>query len=221
MDQYNIRYEIECYFYPGEAQYAYIQLSLNDVAATDSPSQNDPNTTLTGFLSSLSYWTNHINNGTTVDANTTEYNQCFRNRFYCGYSPFVGQADSFRYRTIIKGTLSLNHPAVQAGITDHSTTERNIYNQFSCENYTSSTSQPTIGGIHWFFGATTVDLASNHQRIIGTSLYAAETFWTSAGYNNGINRIGLRFIEGSNIDTTRTRNAQYRYRIYLKYEALE
>ena len=214
LDQYNIRYEIECYFYNGNgnAPYAYIQLSLNDVTATDSPSQNDPNTTLTGFLSSLTNWTNHINNGTIEDTNPTEFNQCFRNRFYCGYSPFVGVPDSFRYRTIIKGTLSLNHPAVQAGITDHSTNERNIYNQFSCENYTSS--QPTIGGIHWFYGATDQDITNNHQRIIGTSLYAAETFWTSAGYNNGINRIGLRFIEGFDIATTIIRNAQYRYRIY-------
>jgi hypothetical protein len=212
LDQYNIRYEIECYFYAGDAPYAYIQLSLNGYTGTDvaGTATQDPNTTTTNSLSSLTNWTNHVNNGTNVDTNTTEYNQCFRNRFYCGYSPIVGVTDAFRYRTIIKGTLSLNHPAVQAGITDHSTAERNIYNQFSCENYTSS----LTSSLHYLFGATNLDPASNHQRIIGTSIYAAESLWTTAGYNTGINQIGLRFIEGANLTTTRIRNTQYRYRIY-------
>lgn len=212
LDLYNIRYEIECYWYVGDAPYAYIQLSLNGFTATDTGSSNqtDPNTAVTGSIGSLTNWTNIINNGTTIDSNNTEFNQCFRNRFYCGYSPIVGSTDSFRYRTIIKGTLSLLNPAIQAGITDHSTAERNIYNQFSCENYTSTfpTSQ-----FHFLFGDTLQNLVSNHQRLIGTSIYAAESLWTTAGYNAGINQIGLKFIEGSNL-TTRTRNAQYRIRFY-------
>jgi hypothetical protein len=211
LDQFNIGYEIECYWNLGDAPYSYIQLSLNGYTGTDIAltAAQDPNTTTTNNLSSLTNWTNHINNGTNVDTNSTEFNQCFRNRFYCGYSPVVGSVDAFRYRTIIKGELSLHYPAVQSGVSDHSIAERNIYNQFSCENYTST--YPS--SIHFLYGDTVQNLVSNHQRIIGTSLYAAESLWTTAGYNTGITQVGLRFIEGSTL-TTRPRIALYRYRIY-------
>ena len=209
---YNIRYEIDCYWNLQSVSPTFISLALNNFSPNDALGYNDPFTTGT-ILSAQTNWTNHINNGNNVDANGTEFNQCYRNRFYCGYSPdVVGSNNIYRYRAIMRGELSLqNRPTAQAGITDTmSVNERTIYNRFSCENYTAAND----GGVR-LFGNTIVDYTSNHQRIYGTALWATEFNWNNNGVlSAGVNRMALRLHGNNDWSDYKPRTALYTYRIY-------
>jgi hypothetical protein len=209
---YNIRYEIDCYWNLQTSVNTFISLGLNGFMNLDEIGLRDPFPSGT-FLSAVSNWTNVINNGNNQDANGTEFNQTYRNRFYCGYSPVGLENTPFRYRTILNGELSLQRrPTAQAGITDTSIGERTIYNRFSCDNYCTAYDGTTYTNL---FGATTVDYASNHQRINGTGLWAAGYNWNSNGVlSAGINRINLRLHANTEWYTYNARSALYIYRIY-------
>jgi hypothetical protein len=201
LDLYNIRYEIDCYWNLSVSTAAFITMSLNNFASIDSYN----NTFFTGSdIGAITNWTNNIHNGTY--GSTGVFDQGYRNRFYCGYSPTVGETAQFRYRTIMRGELSLQYrPQAQAGITDTSTTERTIYNRFSCENYTTS----FVGGLNLIYGANSNNIDSNHQRINGTAVWGAHINWNSNGtFSNGITQIGIRMLDGADL-TTKPRTALY------------
>lgn len=209
---YNIRYEIDCYWNLQTSVNTFISLGLNGFMNLDEIGLRDPFPSGT-TLSAVSNWTNVINNGNNQDANGMEFNQTYRNRFYCGYSPIGLENTPFRYRTILNGELSLQRrPTAQAGITDTSIGERTIYNRFSCDNYCTA-----YDGISFtnLFGATIADYASNHQRINGTGLWAAGFNWNNNGVlSAGINRINLRLHANTEWYTYNARSALYIYRIY-------
>jgi hypothetical protein len=202
LDLYNIRYEIDCYWNLSDSTAAFITMSLNNFASIDSyNSTNTPG----GDIGAITNWTNNIHNG--IYGSTGVFDQGYRNRFYCGYSPVVGSTAQYRYRTIMRGELSLQYrPQAQAGITDTSTTERTIYNRFSCENYTTS----YVGGLNVLYGANSNNIDSNHQRINGTAVWGAHINWNSNGtFSNGITQVGIRMLDGADIFTTRPRTALY------------
>jgi len=206
LDLYNIRYEIDCYWNLSDSTAAFITMSLNNFASIDS--YNNTNTP-GGDIGAITNWTNNIHNG--IYGSTGVYDQGYRNRFYCGYSPVVGSTAQYRYRTIMRGELTLLYrPQAQAGITDTSTTERTIYNRFSCENYTTS----YVGGLNVLYGANSNNIDSNHQRINGTAVWGAHINWNSNGtFSNGITQVGIRMLDGADL-STRPRTAIYVTRIF-------
>jgi hypothetical protein len=206
LNLYNIRYEIDCYWNLSVSTAAFITMSLNNFASID----GDNNTnTADSTIGAITNWTNNIHNG--IYGSTGVYDQGYRNRFYCGYSPTVGNQAQWRYRTLMRGELSLHYrPQGQAGVTDTSTTERTIYNRFSCENYTTS-----FVAFNSIYGANSNNLDSNHQRINGTAVWGAEINWNSNGtFSNGITQIGIRMLDGVDIFTTKPRTALYVTRIF-------
>lgn len=210
---YNIRYEIDCYWNLQTSVNTFISLSVNNFSPNDVVGYRDPASSGT-ILSAQTNWTNHINNGNNADTNGTEFNQCFRNRFYCGYSPdVVGSNNIYRYRALMRGELSLqSRPTAQTGITDTmSVNEKTIYNRFSCDNYTAANDGQDIQ----LFGNTVVDYVSNHQRIYGTALWGASYNWTNNGVlSAGVNRLGFRLHGNSDWSDYKPRAALYTYKIY-------
>ena len=222
LTQYNIRYEIDCYWSTGTWSYVYPLLSINDVLNTDVPGTN-PNVSHDP-LSALTNWTNNINNGTYGGSEV--YAQTYNNRFFAGYFPgsstngSAGANNLQRQRTLIKGTLSLHRrPAAQVGITDAAQNARDIFNIFTCDNY----SERFYSGMLYLMNSNAqqgIDYGINHQRINGTGIFAAESVWSynamgaGTALAGGVSRIGFHLSEGGTTTTHRPRAAHYTYRIY-------
>jgi len=222
LTQFNIRYEIECYWNTGTWSYIYPLLAINDVRNIDlGVNENglsyDP-------LSGLTNWTNHINNG--VYGGAEEYNQTYRNRFFVGYFPgsttnsAAPPNDQIRQRSLIKGTLSLHRrPTGQTGIVDASPNARDILNIFTCDNYATRFSS----GMSYLLNSSVqqgTDYGVNHQRINGTGIFPAEPVWSynalGAGsqIQAGVFRLGFHLSEGGTTTLLRPRAAHFVYRIY-------
>lgn len=220
--QYNIRYEIDCYWSTGTWSYIYPLLSINDVRNIDVPGTN-PNISHDP-LSGLTNWTNNINNGTYGGSEV--YAQTYNNRFFAGYFPGsstnmnAGANNLQRQKSLIKGTLSLHRrPAAQTGITDAAQNARDIYNIFTCDNYSAR----FYSGMLYLMNSNAqqgIDYGINHQRINGTGIFAAESVFSynamgaGTAMASGVSRLGLHLSEGGNTDATRARAAHYTYRIY-------
>ena len=210
LNKFNIRYEIECYWNYSNSSYppTYIVMGPNNNTASD----NTPNAdTSNMYVGGVTNWTNIISGGTFGNI-TQGYNQSYRNRFFCGFAPATSGGYDKRWRTILNGELSLQaRPTGQSGITDLSTGERNIFNRFTCTNYTT-----LLTGNDWWrilqVGAGS-DINDSHQRIDGTAIYAAQMFWE---YNTEsvVGQIALRLTDGVGPYNTTPRGAQYIYRIY-------
>lgn len=222
LTQYNIRYEIDCYWSTGTWSYIYPLLSINDVRNIDVPGTN-PNVSHDP-LSGLTNWTNNINNGTYGGAEV--YTQTYNDRFFVGYFPAsstngaAGANAIQRQRSLIKGTLSLHRrPAQQVGINDASINAKDIYNIFTCDNY----SERFYNGMLYLMNSNAqqgIDYGINHQRINGTGIFAAESVWSynamgaGTAMASGVSRIGFHLSEGGSYNSTRARAAHYTYRIY-------
>jgi len=221
LTQFNIRYEIECYWSTGTWSYIYPLLAINDVRNIDlGVNENglayDP-------LSGLTNWTNHINNG--VYGGAEEYNQTYRNRFFCGYFPgsttnnSAPANDQIRQKSLMRGTLSLHRrPTGQTGITDASPNSRDILNIFTCDNYATR----FYSGMSYLLNSSVqqgTDYGVNHQRINGTGIFPAEPVWSYNAIANspislGVQRLGLHLSEGGTTTLLRPRAAHFVYRIY-------
>ena len=222
LTQYNIRYEIDCYWSTGTNSYIYPLLSINDVRNIDVEGTN-PNISHDP-LSGLTNWTNNINNGTYGGSEV--YTQTYNNRFFAGYFPGsstngnAGANNLQRQRSLIKGTLSVHRrPTGQTGIVDAAQNTRDIFNVFTCDNYTTR----FYSGMSYLMNSNAqqgIDYGVNHQRINGTGIMAAESVWTydatlnNSQMANGIFRIGFHLSEGGTTTLHRPRAAHYTYRIY-------
>ena len=207
---YNIRYEIDCYWNYNDAAYpaAFIHIAPNNVTASDY--QTDPNTPNT-FVGGVTHWTNMMAGGAWGGI-TGEFNQSYRNRFMGGFLHATSAvASAYRERTLLNGELRLQtRPTGQASFTtDPCLTERNIFNRFSCNNYTTQ----SIGGTWLTYQSVGTDYQNSCMRVDGTATFAAQTYWNGS-LASGINRIGLRLNDGFTPSDTRPRGAQYIYRIY-------
>ena len=222
LTQYNIRYEIDCYWSTGTNSYIYPLLAINDVRNIDLG--NYDNGLSYDQLSGLTNWTNNINNG--VYGGAEVYAQTYRNRFFCGYfpasttNPAAPTNDQIRQRSLIKGTLSLHRrPTGQTGIVDASPNARDILNIFSCDNYATR----FYSGMSYLLNSSVqqgTDYGVNHQRINGTAIFPAEPAWSynalGAGSQiaAGVFRLGFHLSEGGTTTLLRPRAAHYTYRIY-------
>ena len=199
---FNIRYEIECNWNYSASVYppAFIHIAPNNITASDY--QNDPNTGNT-FVGGVTNWTNIMADGAWGNI-TGEFNQSYRNRFMGG-----GLTD-YRCRTIMNGELMLqSRPTGQSGITDPSTEERNIFNRFTCNNYTTQ----RVSGSWLTYQISGNDLQNSHMRQDGTAIFSAQSYWNGF-LASVINRLGLRLNDGLDTTITRPRGAHYVYRIY-------
>lgn len=210
LNLFNIRYEIDCYWNWNNATYpaAFIHIAPNNITASDY--QTDPNTSST-FVGGVTHWTNMMAGGAWGGI-TGEFNQSYRNRFMGGFlNAITGSLTEQRCRTLLNGELRLQtRPTGQASFTtDPALTERNIFNRFSCNNYTTQ----SVGGTWLTYQTVGSDFQNSCMRVDGTATFAAQTYWS--GYlAAGINRIGLRLNDGFTPSDTRPRGAQYIYRIY-------
>jgi hypothetical protein len=210
LNLFNIRYEIECNwnYNASGTPYAYIHIAPNNVSAIDFAT--DPNTSFTA-VAGVTNWT-RVLSGPTYEYSGAEFNYSYRDRFFCGYSnPLGPNSFDYRIRTILNGELMLQaRPTAQSGISDTSQNERNIFNRFTCNNYTTQ----FVNG-NWFIYSvgTMFDPNNSTERIDGTAIFSAGIYW-SGFLASGINRIGLRLTEGFNTNTTRPRGAHYTYRIF-------
>ena len=206
---FNIRYEIECNWNYSDSVYppAFIHIAPNNITASDY--QSDSNTSST-FVGGVTNWTNIMSGDTW--GTTQEFNQSYRNRFMCGFAHQIsGSLTEYRCRTILNGEMMLQtRPTGQSGITDPSPEERNIFNRFTCNNYTT---QRVSGNWHTYNVFNYNDIQNSHMRIDGTAIFGAQSFWNEF-LASGINRIGLRLNDGFNVNDTRPRGAHYIYRIY-------
>ena len=209
LNLFNIRYEIECNWNYSASVYpsAYIHIAPNNITASDYSS--DPNTSSL-FVGGVTNWTNIISGGPWGNI-TQEFNQSYRNRFFGGFAPQTsGSLTEYRSRTILNGELMLQtRPTGQSGITDLSTEERNIFNRFTCTNYTTQ----RVGGNWLTYSYNGSDFNNSHMQIYGTAIFGAQIYWNTF-LASGINRIGLRLNDGFTPTDTRPRGAQYIYRIY-------
>ena len=210
LNLFNIRYEIECNwnYTASLTPEAHIHIAPNNVTAIDFAT--DPNTGYTA-VAGVTNWT-RVLSGPTYETSSGEFNQSYRDRFFCGFANQLGaNLFDFRNRTILNGELMLQaRPTAQSGISDTSQNERNIFNRFTCNNYSTQ-----FVGSNWFIysSGSGTDINNSTQRIDGTAIFSAGIYW-SASFQSGINRIGLRLTDGFNTNTTRPRGAYYTYRIY-------
>jgi hypothetical protein len=222
LTQFDIRYEIDCYWSTGTNAYIYPLLAINDVRNIDLGAFD--NGLSYDQLSGLTNWTNNINNG--VYGGSEVYTQTYRNRFFAGYFPpsttnsSAPTNDLIRQRSLIKGTLSLHRrPVGQTGIIDAAQNARDILNIFTCDNYATR----FYSGMNYLLNSSVqqgIDYGVNHQRINGTAIFPAEPVFSynamGAGTHmaNGIFRLGFHLSEGGNTSSLRPRAAHYTYRIY-------
>jgi hypothetical protein len=207
---FNIRYEIECNWNYSGSVYpaAFIHIAPNNITATDYQN-NDPNTS-NSFVAGVTNWTNIMAGGTWGNI-TGEFNQSYRNRFMGGFAHQIsGGLTEYRCRTVLNGELMLQtRPTGQSGITDPSPEERNIFNRFTCNNYTTQ----RVSGSWLTYQTVGSDFQNSHMRQDGTAIFSAQLYWNGF-LASGINRIGLRLNDGFTPTDTRPRGAHYVYRIY-------
>ncbi len=183
---------------------AFISLGLNTVEASSVTNftQNNAQTT----------WTNLVQ---TTYTGMTAYDQVYNSRFYCGYSAGQGTGTSYRYRTTIKGHISLVKRNTQQFSNDIALNSRLIQNDFECNSClleTINTNQFRI-----FTGDNNPQASQQTQRGVAVWDAVYDNLWTvgsggSNDLNSGVYRLYLRFANTGN--TNLSRGAEVKYSIY-------
>lgn len=216
---FNIRYEIDInYSYlPSQATApSYIQMGLNAVTST---SHTPPGTNKTH---SVTNWTNIINNGAS-NGTAEEYNQSYRNRFYCGYRPPSTWTADYRNRQRLSGEISLNRrTTADPGISpDHSANSREIINRYTSDHILVTRTLASNNDEWYVYSNPSPDTNDQHHRIHGTSIWNASAgyLWTAnegteVALSQGINNIALAFQDVTTPTTTYARPAEVIYRIW-------
>ena len=220
LTQFNIRYEIDInfdYLVSQSTAASYIQLGLNAVTSTF---QTLPSGT-TNKVHSVTNWTNIINDGSTGGAQ--EFNQTFRNRFYCGYRPPSTWTADYRNRQRLSGEISYNRrTTADPGISpDHSVNSREILNKFTSDHILITRTTAANNDEWYVHSNPSVDTQDQHHRIHGTSIWNASAgyLWTAnegtdVALSQGINNIALAFQDITTPTTTAGRAAEVAFRIY-------
>jgi hypothetical protein len=218
LTQFNIRYEIDInysYLSAPSSQVSYIQMGLNNVTSTSLSLSGIP----ANKVHSVTNWTNIVNDGGTGTAQ--EFNQTYRNRFYCGYRPASNWSPDWRNRQRLSGELSFNRrTTADPGISpDHSANSREIINRYTCDNIPVLRTSAANNDEWYIYSNPNVDTNDQHQRIHGTSVWAASAgyLWTSgegSALSQGIYNISLAFQDLNTTTTTYVRPAECSIRIY-------
>ena len=218
LTQFNIRYEIDInfdYLLNQSNNNSYIQLGLNEVTSTSGAGESGAR------VHSVTNWTNIIHNGTSMGA-ADEFNQTYRNRFYCGYRPPSTWNATYRNRLRLSGEISYNRRTTSdPGISpDYSSNSREILNKFNCDHYVINKSN--ANDTEWYvYSLTGADQIEGHQRIHGTSIWNATggSLWTAnegtnTALSQGVYNIALAFQDLTTTTTTYAREAEVSFRIY-------
>jgi len=219
LTKFNIRYEIDINysFLPSQATApSYIQMGLNAVTST---SHTPPGTNKTH---SVTNWTNIVNNGAS-NGTAEEYNQTYRNRFYCGYRPPSTWTADYRNRQRLSGEISYNRRTTDdPGIsTDYSANSREIINRYTSDHILVTRTLASNNDEWYVYSNPGPDTNDQHQRIHGTSIWNASAgyLWTSGegattALSQGIYNIALAFQALGDTNLTYSRPAECNIRIY-------
>ena len=221
LTQFNIRYEIDInYSYldinTRVTADSYIQMGLNAVTSTQAFSSSNQYHT-----HSVTNWTNIVNNG--VQGGSEEYNQTYRNRFYCGYRPPSTWAANYRNRQRLSGELSYNRrTSTDPGISpDDSSNSREIINRYTSDHTIITKTETSNANMWSIYSPTNSATGDQHQRIHGTSLWmvSQDNLWTAnegagTALSQGIYNIALAFQSLGSFNTTYARPAECNIRIY-------
>ena len=218
LTQFNIRYEIDInfdYLLNQSNNNSYIQLGLNEATSTSGAGESGAK------VHSVTNWTNIVNNGTSIGA-ADEFNQTYRNRFYCGYRPPSTWNTDYRNRLRLSGEISYNRRiASDPGISpDYSSNSREILNKFNCDH--SVVTKSDANNTEWYvYSLAGIDQIEGHQRIHGTSIWNASggNLWTAnegtnTALSQGVYNISLAFQDLTTTTTTYARGAEVNIRIY-------
>jgi uncharacterized protein YjbI with pentapeptide repeats len=220
LTQYNIRYEIDInfdYLASQSTAASHIQLGLNSATSTF---QTLPSGT-TNKVHSVTNWTNIINDGGSGTAQ--EYNQTYRNRFYCGYRPPSTWTADYRNKLRLSGEISYNRRTTSdPGISpDHSANSREIINRYTSDHILITRTTAANNDEWYVHSNPAVDTPDQHHRIHGTSIWNASAgyLWTAneginTALSQGINNISLAFQDVTTPTTTYARPAEVNYRIW-------
>ena len=206
LTQFDIRYEMDIlwnYTSVGFSQ-CWIGLGLNMVQASSvaNPTQNNAQTT----------WTNLIQ---TSFSGVTAYDQVYTSRFYCGYSGVQGTGTAYRYRTTMKGNISLVTRQTLQFLNDPAMNSRLIQNDF--ETNCCLLEPHTTANQFRIFTGNDATAGQHTQRGVAVWDASYDNLWNlgSVGgndLNSGVYRLYLRFTD---MGTTNVlRGAQIRYSIY-------
>jgi hypothetical protein len=207
LTQFDIRYEMDILWNYTTTPYppCWIGLGLNQVQASSAvanPTQNNAQTT----------WTNLSQ---TTFTGMTPFDQVFTSRFYCGYSGLQGTGIAYRYRTTMKGNISLVTRQTLQFLNDVAMNSRLIQNDFECNSCLlephSTANQLKI------FSASNANDGQQTQRGVAVWEASYDNLWNlgsagSADLNSGVYRLYLRFTDTGT--TNVFRGAQIRYSIY-------
>lgn len=206
---YNIEYEIDINWDRASAgcNFAFIQLGLNGVSS-DAYSINNAYTT----------WTNNIadpSQGNGVSYFDQHYNQ----RFFCGYTPGQGSGSTYRYKSLLKGKLTMSYRT--SGQTtdlpaypDPSLDSRVLHNRFTCD---SNVIEYVSSGQYKFYTNASGDLGSAQQEISGASFWemSYSNQYTSGSSNSISNGVySIQFLLNNNAGTSQNRNFNANIRIW-------
>ena len=206
---YNIVYEVDINWDLSQnaVNFAYIQAGLNGVSS-DAHNVNNAYTT----------WTNNIDNPAALGG-VSYFDQHFNRRFFCGFAPSQGTGNTFRYRTLLRGTVNLinrtsgqttNLPAYPDPFID----SRIICNRFTCDN---ATSEYVSAGQFKFYENPSNDLSSGQGEISGAAFWETtySNQYTSGGSNSISNGVySIQFRLNDNGGSTRNRNFNANIRIW-------
>ena len=219
LTQFNIRYEIDInYNYlPSQATApSYIQMGLNAVTST---SHTPPGTNKTH---SVTNWTNIVNNGAS-NGTAEEYNQTYRNRFYCGYRPPSTRTADYRNRQRLSGEISYNRrtTADPNQSPDYSANSREIINRYTSDHILVTRTLAYNNDEWYVYSNPSPDTNEQHQRLYGTSIWNASAgyLWTAnevagTALSQGIYNIALYFQDIATPISTNFRPAEVVFRIY-------
>jgi len=206
LTQFDIRYEMDILWNYTSVQYpqCWIGLGLNQVQASSvaNPTQNNAQTT----------WTNLAQ---TTFTGMTPYDQVYTSRFYCGYSGVQGTGTAYRYRTAMKGNISLVTRQTIQFLNDPAMNSRLIQNDFECN---SCLLEPhTTANQFRIFSATDSNAGQQTQRGVAVWEASYDNLWNlgSAGsndLNSGVYRLYLRLTDTGT--TNVPRGAEIKYSIY-------
>jgi hypothetical protein len=201
---YNIEYEMDINwnYSPSGYNQVFLTIGLNQFYP---PVNVNSNSTL---------WENRIENGGGINV----FDQAYRRRFFCGFNGAHGSGTAYRYRTLVRGTLSMfnrttgqstNLPSYPDPIL---TASRILNNRFTCDNMVSEMQSSTSA---FFYESGANDFAAGTATVNGTANWDMNygnqfTFGGSNALSNGIFSIQIALTDTNNNQFPRSFNSNFK-----------
>jgi hypothetical protein len=217
--QYDIGYKIE-FYWNHTPEFNIMQwnyLGLNNLhSANGNYGQNPPNFS---SVTTMTYDSQFDRNSNSV---------FYQGRAYVGYQEptNLNTNTSFRYSTILQGTMSMNHRrapqfganSISAG-NDWSPNMKVLRTEWTCNNYTSHIANNTYPYDWGIRSQIQSDYQNTHMRIEGTSLwdmtYGGVYYADGANsIGNGVHRMFILSAENTTFTSVRPRGCYLQFQIY-------